>query len=198
MVRTFWYRVFLIGFLVVLTVIGIFIGVQLVKNKSEEEKNNTIYNENDIEEKVDIYTPVISKKSYDIELIYEDYYTICKESIINKNIVYGTTLDELKQREEEKQNKLNEKYDIVEQNNEKLVYKRKIDKYCPNHFKVAINDKQDRVIVYNKEDKVLSTIYQEIEIYKNTLREELKEELKNGIDVDSKKELELIIEDIEI
>lgn len=198
MVRTFWYRVFLIGLVVVLTVIGIFIGVQLVKNKSDEEKNNTIYNENDIEEKVDIYTPVISKKSYDIELIYEDYYTICDESIINKNIVYGTTLDELKQREEEKQKKLNEKYDIVEESNEKLIYKRKINKYCPNHFKVAINDREDRVIVYNKEDKVLSTIYQEIEIYRNTLREELIEELKKGIDVNSKKELDLIIEDIEI
>ena len=37
-----------------------------------------------------------------------------------------------------------------------------------------------------------------MEIYKNTLRNELIEKLRDGIKVDSKKELNLIIEDIEI
>lgn len=197
MVRSFWYRFFLIALIIVLTIVGIFIGIQIVKNQPTDKEENNINNEKDIKDEVNIYTPVISKKSYDIELIYEDYYSICNESIISKNIVYNTTLDELKEEELKKQNKLNEKYDIVEENNERLVYKRNIDKYCPNHFKIGINNLENKVLIYNKEDETISTIYQEIEIYKNTLREELKEELKNGIDVDSKKELNLIIEDIE-
>ena len=118
-------------------------------------------------------------------------------SLFMKIIIQYVTLDELKKREEEKQKKLNEKYEIVEQSNEKLVYKRSIDKYCPNHFKVKINGEEDKVVIYSLEDDDIITVYKEIEVYKDTLREELVDELKQGIAVDSKKELNLLIEDIE-
>ena len=140
--------------------------------------------------------PVVTK-TYDIELIYEDYYELCKESIINKNIIYGVTLDELKKSEIEKQEKLGEEYEIVEENNERLVFKKTIKKYCQNHFMITLSDKQNEVVIYSVEDDDIKSVYKTIDIYKNTLRDELVEELENGIEVDSVKELNLIIEDIE-
>lgn len=204
MVRTLAYRIFLVGIIVILTVVGIFVGLQISKNKSEQEAINVVNNngntdvekENEGNEQVDIYTPTISK-TYDIELVYEDYYSLCKETVINKNVVYGITLEELKEKEKEKQEKLGEIYEISEESNTKLVYKRTINKYCPNHFKVLVNNEESMVVIYQLEDKKNSNKYQQIEIYKETLREELLNELKDGIEVNSKKELNLIIEDIE-
>lgn len=203
MVKVYAYRIFLVSLVIVLTIVGIFVGLQISKNKSINEAVDVLNNQDDATEvkenddKVNIYEPVIAK-TYDIELVYEDYYTLCRESVINKNVVYGVTLSDLKEREKEKQERLKEKYEIVEENNSKLVYKRKIDKYCPNHFDIVLNESEDKVVIYSLEDKNTKTLYQEMEIYKDTLRNELIEKLRDGIKVDSKKELNLIIEDIEI
>lgn len=203
MMRTFIYRASIVMLCVILTILGIYIGLQIFENNIKEESVNVINNSEKQEdeksdEQVEIYnnTPVISK-TYDIELVYEDYYELCKESIINKNVIYGVTLDELKKSEIEKQEKLGEKYEIIEESNERLVFKRTINKYCPNHFVLTLNNEQNEVVIYSVEDNEMTTLYKTIEVYKNTLREELVEELENGIKVDSVKELKLIIEDIE-
>lgn len=203
MMRTFIYRASIVMLCVILTILGIYIGLQIFENNIKEDTVNVINNsekqeDENTDEQVEIYnnTPVISK-TYDIELVYEDYYELCKESIINKNIIYGVTLDELKKSEIEKQEKLGEKYEIVEESNERLVFKRTINKYCPNHFILTLNNEQNEVVIYSVEDNEMTTLYKTIEVYKNTLREELVEELENGIEVNSVKELKLIIEDIE-
>lgn len=203
MMRTFIYRASIVMLCVILTILGIYIGLQIFENNIKEESVNVINNsekqeDEESDEQVEIYnnTPVISK-TYDIELVYEDYYELCKESIINKNVIYGVTLDELKKSEIEKQEKLGEKYEIVEESNERLVFKRTINKYCPNHFVLTLNNEQNEVVIYSVEDNEMTTLYKTIEVYKNTLREELLKELENGIEVNSVKELKLIIEDIE-
>ena len=122
MVKVYAYRIFLVSLVIVLTIVGIFVGLQISKNKSINEAVDVVNNQDDATEvkenddKVNIYEPVIAK-TYDIELVYEDYYTLCRESVINKNVVYGVTLSDLKEREKEKQERLKEKYEIVEENN---------------------------------------------------------------------------------
>lgn len=197
MMRTFLYRASIVMLCVILAVLGIYIGLQIFENNMKQEAVDVVNNsENKEEKEVEIYMPVVTK-TYDIELIYEDYYELCKESIINKNIIYGVTLDELKKSEIEKQEKLGEEYEIVEENNERLAFKKTIKKYCPNHFMLTLSDKENEVVIYSVEDDDIKSVYKTIDIYKNTLRDELIEELENGIEVDSVKELNLIIEDIE-
>ena len=198
MMRTFLYRASIVMLCVILAVLGIYIGLQIFENNMKQDAVDVVNNsENKEQEKeVEIYMPVVTK-TYDIELIYEDYYELCKESIINKNIIYGVTLDELKKSEIEKQEKRGEESEIVEENNERLVFKKTIKKYCPNHFMLTLSNEQNEVVIYSVEDDDIKSVYKTIDIYKNTLRDELVEELENGIEVDSVKELNLIIEDIE-
>lgn len=196
MEKTIWYRIFLIIFILVLAVAGMFIGIQLVKNEPINKKEPTIYVE-ERKEEVEIYEPVMSKKKYDVELIYEDYYVLCDETVSVKNIIHDTTIEDVKKDEEVKQKKNKEKYEIVEATENRIVYKRKINKYCPNHYKIMINDKENKVKIYNIEDDENITLYREVEIYKDLLRREMIKELKDGITVDNKNELNNIIEDLE-
>lgn len=53
------------------------------------------------------------------------------------------------------------------------------------------------VVIYNRIDKENLEVYKKLNIAEELIREELKERLKEGIDVDSKEELNLIVEDIE-
>lgn len=196
------YRISIVILCIILAVLGIYIGLQIFnsnmkKNETSNNLNknkeiNSIYND----EVIPYAEPVIAKE-HDIELIYEDYYSLCKDSIINKTIVYSTTIDELKKKEIEKQKKLGQKYEIVEESNDKLVFKRTIDKYCGAHYKVKLDEKNGEVIIYSKEDNELYSVYNTVNVYTNTLKDELVDELKEGIEVNSNQELEFLIEDLE-
>lgn len=47
-----------------------------------------------------------STKTYDVTVIYEDYYTVCKEYVRKSSINYGTTLDEVKEEEKNTKKKM--------------------------------------------------------------------------------------------
>ena len=198
MVKTIIYRASIIILCIILAIFGIYIGLQIFNSNIKNETIDVVNNEEKIEEDEEVkpYVETISKE-HDIELIYEDYYSICKDSIINKTVVYSTTLEELKKKELEKQEKLGQKYEIVEENDEKLVFKRTINKYCGAHYKVMLDEKNNEVVIYSLEDKDLYSVYNTVNVYTNTLKDELVDELKEGIEVNSNEELEFIIEDLE-
>ena len=186
------YRVIIASATVFLLVVGVAIG--LVVSMKNDNDSYMVKEEPIIDDEVNIYQTV-STKTYDIELIYIDYYKLCDESIETKDIVYGTTLDKLKEEESKKQKEKNLEYTIEEEGNESLVYKRVIDSNCPNHFNVKLEE--GKVNIYNIVDDSVSTLYKSIDVSEELIRPELIEELNEGIRADSLIDLNFIIEDIE-
>ncbi len=192
------YRLLVIILFIFLLSLGIFVGLNMTYNNSlydnyigEEQKDKDGDN-NDI----NIYgSEPVSTKKYNIDLVYIDEYTLCGETIKNEETIYDTTLADLKLIEENKQLQENTKYEILEESNERLVYSRKLNQNCPNHFIVQLEE--GKIVVYNVVSESVKTKYQEIDISTELIRPELMEELNVGIKANSHQELNFIIEDIE-
>ena len=189
--KRMFFSFFAIGGIVLLLVLGVYIGFKYTRNDKNVEDKTSIA-EDRIE--IDETTPV-STKTYDIEVVYKDEYTKCGHTIQNKDMVYGTTLENLKEEENKKQKEKGIIYEVEEESNDQIVYSRKVDQNCPNHFLVKI-EKND-IIIYNIIDDAAMSVYKKLEVDINTLNPEMLEELNEGIKVDSKEDLNLIIEDIE-
>ena len=164
---------------------------------TKNDENLTDYTETTAEEekiKNDDTTPVITK-TYDIEVIYKDEYIKCGHVIENKNIIYGTTIEKVKDEENNKQKDNGNIYEIEEESDEKIVYSRKIEQNCPNHFLVKLEN--DEIVISNIVDESATMVYKKIKVDSEILNPEMLEELNQGIKANSKEELNLIIEDIE-
>lgn len=186
-----FFSFFAIGGIVLLLVLGVYIGFKYTRNNKNVEDKTSIA-EDSIE--IDETTPV-STKTYDIEVVYKDEYTKCGHTIQNKNMVYGTTLENLKEEENKKQKENGILYEVEEESNEQLVYSRKVEQNCPNHF--LVKNENNNIVIYNIIDEAAMSVYKKLKVDINTLNPEMLEELNEGIKVDSKEDLNLIIEDIE-
>ena len=186
-----FFRFFAISGIFLLLLLGIYVGFKFTRNdKIVEDKTSTA--DDSIEK--DETTPVITK-TYDIEVVYKDEYTKCGHTIQSKDMVYGTTLENLKKEENQKQKEKGIIYEVEEESNDQIVYSRKVDQNCPNHFLVKIEN--NNIVIYNIIDDAAMSVYKKLEVDMNTLNPEMLEELNEGIKVDSKEDLNLIIEDIE-
>lgn len=186
-----FFSFFAIGGIVLLLVLGVYIGFKYTRNNKNLEDKTSIA-EDSIEK--DETTPV-STKTYDIEVVYKDEYTKCGHTIQNKNMVYGTTLENLKEEENKKQKENGILYEVEEESNEQLVYSRKVEQNCPNHF--LVKNENNNIVIYNIIDEAAMSVYKKLKVDINTLNPEMLEELNEGMKVDSKEDLNLIIEDIE-
>lgn len=188
------YRVVIIITFVVLLAIGLYIGFQVSTDKGSNTQNEIA--NNDIDE-VDVYeeTPVVSSKTTDVEVIYENYYSICAHKEIRKDMIYGIALDKLKEDELKKQKSNNEEYELSEEKKDSLHFKRTLNQYCPNHFNVKLENGE--INVYRIVNDGVETLERTIDISQELIRQDLLEELNLGIKVNSKSELNLLIEDIE-
>ena len=189
--KRMFFSFFAIGGIVLLLVLGVYIGFKYTRNDKNVEDKTSIA-EDRIEK--DETTPV-STKTYDIEVVYKDEYTKCGHTIQSKDMVYGTTLENLKKEENQKQKEKGIIYEVEEESNDQIVYSRKVDQNCPNHFLVKIEN--NNIVIYNIIDDAAMSVYKKLEVDMNTLNPEMLEELNEGIKVDSKEDLNLIIEDIE-
>lgn len=192
------YKLFVAMLLLILVVFGVFVGLSVSYNSTVSNDLSSYtpsQMEEDLEQISQDNTETVSTKTYDIEVIYIDNYTLCNEKVETNNIVYSTTLEDLKNKELEKQQNENKVYEIKEESNERVIFERTLNQNCPNHFFVILEDKN--INVYNVITKEKIELYQTIDISEELIRAELQEELTKGILVDSKEELNLIIEDIE-
>lgn len=189
--KRMFFSFFAIAGVILLLILGVFVGFKYTRNDKNVEDKTSIA-EDSIEK--DETTPV-STKTYDIEVVYKDEYTKCGHTIQNKDMVYGTTLENLKEEENKKQKEKGIIYEVEEESNEQVIYTRKVDQNCPNHFLVKIEN--NNIVIYNIIDEAAMSVYKKLEVDINTLNPEMLEELNEGIKVDSKEDLNLIIEDIE-
>lgn len=192
----FRYRIFVLSVFIILLGVGCIVGYKFTNNndyiKDNTSNNNDkeaikIYNDDEVES--------VSTKNYDIEVVYIDSYKLCNEDITSSKVYYGVKLDDIKSQEIENQKSESNVYEIVEENNERIVFKKIIETYCPNHFKIILED--NKINVYNKVKDDQYKMYKTLNIPVETLRKEVVNELTGGILVNSKEELNIIIEDIE-
>lgn len=184
--------------LVVLLFVGITVG--FIKSSSEGTginneslldyaRNYAIVKNNDV-------VVTASTKTYDITVIYEDYYTVCKEYIRKSNVNYGTTLDELKAKEKDYQQENGLMYEILAESDDKIVYSRNINENCPNHFKVIAEG--EKIVVYSIQGENKKTVFMTVEnVNVKHLRDEIREKIEKGVYINSKEELNKFIEDLE-
>ncbi|MNN78681.1 hypothetical protein D3C81_1952560 [compost metagenome] len=62
-------------------------------------------------------------------------------------MVYGITLNELKEKEIQKNIKEKKEYKLVKESDTKLVFRRELNQYSPDYFELKIVD--SKVIIYN-------------------------------------------------
>ena len=137
-----------------------------------------------------------STQNYDIKVIYEDRYTICDESITESKIIYGTTMDKVKEDEKKYQEEKGLVYEIKAESAETIMYTRELKENCPNHFYVILEENSIKVYSVQGENK--RTLFRSIEnINIDNLREELKLKVERGTSLNSKDELNKFIEDLE-
>lgn len=137
-----------------------------------------------------------STKTYDINVVYEDSYTVCKESITNSKVEYGSTMDKVKEQEKKYQEENGLLYTIKEETENKIVYIRTINENCPNHFKVIFEN--NKINIYSIQGENRKTLYMSIDdINLENLRDELKQKVEKGTFINSREELNNFIEDLE-
>ncbi len=137
-----------------------------------------------------------STKTIDVTVNYVDYYTICKEEEKTSKVIYGTTIDSVKDLEKEYQEKNGLSYDIDEVTEDSITYKRVIKGNCPNHFKVIYEE--DRLNVYTvKGENKFELLMSIDDLNLDNIREELKVKIMRGTYINSKPELNRFIEDLQ-
>lgn len=137
-----------------------------------------------------------STKTIDVTVNYVDYYTICKEEEKTSKVIYGSTIDTVKELEKEYQEKNGLSYDIDEVTEDSITYKRVIKGNCPNHFKVIYEE--DRLNVYSVKGENKFELYTSVDnINIDNIRDELKTKILRGTYINSKPELNRFIEDLQ-
>ncbi|MEG1142268.1 MAG: hypothetical protein RSE41_07475, partial [Clostridia bacterium] len=166
------YRKYLIYFTCILFVIGAYIGFKY------GAKDTKVYIE---ENKVETIDPVevLAKENPDIEVTYITYYTKCKHEVIEKNTEFGSNIEDLILK--------NKEYTVKDRTATTLTLIKNIDTNCSNHFKLTLTD--GNVVIYNVISDTVCTLYKNTLISENRIRDELKEELRNGVIVNSTEEL---------
>lgn len=201
------YRALLFSFVLMLFTVGIGLGVKYgddqIKNSSVDnidEKDNkedngksnnidniNIYNNESIKTNVDIYDVSIYENKEDIEVNLIENYLLCHEEITQTFMEYNTNLDILKEKYKD--------YNIVSEDNNILVLEKTINTNCPHHYLVKILN--EYVVVYQVISDSKTDIYKNTEIHINTIRDEIKEELKKGVYVEGIEELYNLIEELD-
>ena len=188
------YQIIISIITIILLGFGIYMGIKITKNNDNSTAQVINKNDDTYTNTVAVYTDANDKKT-DTQLIYEDYYTLDDKVESNSNMVYGISINDLKKQEVEKNKQKNNGYELVEQTSVKLRFRRTLEQYSPNHFLVKLVD--GKVVIYSIVSDSVNTVYKETNISELSLRPELLEELNIGKRVDSKDELNQLIEDIE-
>lgn len=197
----FTYTVIVISVTIVLLTLGFYLGFSNMRKNNSKGNSENIVNENKPsasntstmpvnEQPVE---PVNTEPVTDIEIIYTDYYIKCNHVVEDKINAYGAKISEVIKEHDDNMSK--KEYLLTEQTDKKVVFTKKHDSYCDEHYLVKIDN--GKVVVYNNVNDGVYPLYKETNISEEKLRDSLKAELKKGIFVNTKKELYSLLEDAE-
>lgn len=188
------YRILVATVMVLLLVIGIYIGIDTTNKEKESKLLASVSNQNvTVKPYIEPEKETVSVDDLviDVSVVYTDVYPDCGHTIEQEEKHEDTTVNKLKQEIEEK----DLGYRLVGTDEGILIYQKVNVGRCRNHYKVVLEE--DKVRIYRIGISGEYEPYQETEITTATIREGIKEQLINGIEVDEIEELLLLIEDIE-
>jgi len=179
------YRIVVMCVAVVLLLTGAYIGLKISSNVAKE---NVLPAPIETVNEAPAIPAINKNDDKDIEVIYEDYYINCKETITNKNMEFGTTKEKIKE-------KVDKEYKIIEETEDSIIFRKEVVSNCPNHFKLLLED--GFVMIYQVLSDGIYVMYKNTEIPESNIREELVTELKKGIQANSLEKLNRYMEDLE-
>lgn len=133
-----------------------------------------------------------SKTETDSVLVLERFYIRCQHTVIDEMIIdtsnVGKTGQDL--------NNVYPTWTLMEFTPERVMFTMDIDGYCPRHY--IIMEKDDYLVIYGSEAET-GNIYpfEETNIKFEGLSQDMKEQVRYGLVVDSKEDLEHLIENWE-
>lgn len=187
------YRVLIVTVLMMLMVIGIYIGVELTDNEVQQIEDNIIVSNTDAVKIYDDEADIIPEedKIIDVDIKYTDIYPDCGHNIESIEHESNTSKSKVKKSVVEK----DLGYRLVGEQDGILIYQKVHTGKCMNHYKVILAN--DVVDIYRINKSGEYELYQTTEITSSMLRDGIKEQLEKGIEVDDIEELLLLMEDIE-
>lgn len=188
------YRILVATVMVLLLVIGIYIGIDTSNKEKESKLLASVSNQNvTVKPYVEEEQETVSEDDLiiDVAVVYTDVYPDCGHTIEQEEVHEQTTVNKIKQDIEEK----DLGYRLIGTQEGILIYQKVNIGRCRNHYKVVLDE--DRVKIYRIGISGEYEPYQETEITTKTIREGIKEQLISGIEVDEIEDLILLIEDIE-
>ena len=188
------YRVLVFLVLVLLMLVGIYIGIDATNKEMDQSIIASVSNEKITVkpyEEVTEETVLEDDLIIDVSIVYTDVYPDCGHTIEQEEKHSNTSVNKMKNEIENK----DLGYRLIGSEDGILIYQKVNIGKCRNHYKVILED--NMVKVYRIGISGEFEFYQETEITLDTIREGIKEQLIEGIEVDEIEELLLLMEDIE-
>lgn len=187
------YRILIVCLMVLFMIAGMYIGTRYIaKTEANPDVQDVVNKDN-----VKVYSEEESKEEEEEEsdaeltVTYVDIYSECGHRKERQALhVRGN-----KEKIEESEDKSGSGYELMAEEDGILVFERVVEASCTDHYKLAIVG--DKVCVYKINEKGKYELYQTLEVELDTIREDLVEQLKNGVVLDSLEELFVFLEDIE-
>ena len=186
------YRVLVATVFVLLMVVGIYIGVEFTDEDIPQSEENIIVSNTD---SIKVYNELANiedmEEIIDVDVKFTDVYPDCGHSIESKEHQESTTKQNVKNEIESK----DLGYRLIGEQEGVLLYEKVHTGKCMNHYKVILEN--DVVVIYRINKTGEFELYQITEITSKMLRDGIKSQLQQGIEVDDIEELFLLMEDIE-
>lgn len=181
--------------------ISIYIGSMLYNKISTKDENSQEELENKNTELVseikefdylaEEANAVDTKISPNAVIILKKYYKGCGHAVSDYAIIpeemVNKTANEIQEEYKE--------WDIEEFTEKEIMLSKYVEGYCNEHY--ILKDENGKVMVYEIDENGKETLKQETEIETNYLPETDKENLKNGIKVYTKENLNILLQDFE-
>ena len=182
-------------------ILGFFTGVYLyrinqVENErfaevNQEEINNILNNNNEEILNIIKTNTEEEKVSPNCNLILKIYYNKCEHLIEKKEVIEDAVVNMTEQ-------DLREKFyewEIQKFTPTEIVLYKEINEFCDEHY--LLKDKDGYIVIYKLDENNNSELFQTTEISTEYLAEKDLENIKQGIRIYTKKELNKILEDFE-
>ena len=189
------YRILVTAIFILLMTVGIYIGVEITDKENIADKNENpeiIVSNTDSVHIYDEQAEIIQEEQImDVSIKFTDVYPDCGHNIESEEYQQSTTKVDVKEDIEGK----DLGYKLIGEQDGVLLYQKVHSGKCMNHYKVILEN--GLVSIYRIGKTGEFEPYQITEITSNMLREGIKEQLQQGIEVDGIEELFMLMEDIE-
>ncbi len=178
--------------LVLFFVVGMYIGVEISKEEEQKDVIASVDNKK-VNIAVEPYVEETEQEEPLIDVIvkYTDVYPDCGHTIDSEEKHENTTVENMKHEVDGR----DLGYRLIGIEDGILIYQKVHNGKCLNHYKVIFEEGTVKIYRINLAGEF--ELYQDTEITIETIREGIREKLKEGILVDDIEELLLLIEDIE-